>query len=342
MFVFDCVFFLSTLWCFLSWLADYRIYLHIYLHVFFLNSMYNTMMYTFDMKILIHAIHGFGHRPPRGMWSQIWFTKAKGAPLRHINIQKLLIIYIVNGVHFIHLFPEVIPANSSSDYFLKKLAQGPTQTSQRNMLQLRSALSTRMQRVGHLAEATRMSYHGQWYTTHAHRSGLLVCGKYGGQGFRWWHMWFFREVWWILLVYRDWILSKIFSPKSLDLTVRFCEIRNGTVVTFRKWHLVCSKEYMMKLLDDYSYERHQMLYAIKVLLGMKHLHIVSDFHNIAPVEVWHIGTKMVIQDIINFMMLRVDMMHLGRETLPIFVPEIRKSLGDAAGGCWYVMERSGS
>jgi len=43
-------------------------------------------------------------------------------------------------------------------------------------------------------------------------------------------------------------------------------------------------EYMMKLLDDYSYERHQMLYAIKV----------------------------------------VDMMHLGRETLPIFVPEIRK------------------
>ena len=47
-------------------------------------------------------------------------------------------------------------------------------------------------------------------------------------------------------------------------------------------------EYMMKLLDDYSYERHQMLYAIKV----------------------------------------VDMMHLGRETLPIFVPEIRKFAQD--------------
>ena len=39
---------------------------------------------------------------------------------------------------------------------------------------------------------------------------------------------------------------------------------------------------------------------------------------------------MIIQDIINFMTLRVDMMHLGRETLPIFVPEIRKSLGDVA------------
>lgn len=37
-----------------------------------------------------------------------------------------------------------------------------------------------------------------------------------------------------MLVHRDWILSKIFSPKSLDLTLRFCEIRNGTVVTFRK------------------------------------------------------------------------------------------------------------
>lgn len=203
------------------------------------------------------------------------------------------------------------------------------------MLQPRSTLSTRMQRVGHLAEATRMSYHGQWYTTHAHRSGLLVCGKYGGQGFRWWHMWFFREVWWILLVHRDCGVEDL-STKSVD----FDKNRRD----FRKWHLVRSKEYMMKLLDDYSYERHQMLYAIKVMLGMKNLHTFSEFHNIAPVEVlfWHVGTKMVIQDIINFMMLRVDMMHLGRETLPIFVPEIRKSLGDAAGGCWYVMERSGS
>lgn len=81
------------------------------------------------------------------------------------------------------------------------------------MLQPRSTLSTRMQRVGHLAEATRMSYHGQWYTTHAHRSGLLVCGKYGGQGFRWWHMWFFREVWWILLVYRDCRVTEDFFSK---------------------------------------------------------------------------------------------------------------------------------
>ncbi|CAK9094863.1 Uncharacterized protein SCF082_LOCUS44573 [Durusdinium trenchii] len=43
-------------------------------------------------------------------------------------------------------------------------------------------------------------------------------------------------------------------------------------------------EYMMKLVDDNSYERHQMLYSIKV----------------------------------------IDAAHLGRETLPIFVPEIRK------------------
>lgn len=43
-------------------------------------------------------------------------------------------------------------------------------------------------------------------------------------------------------------------------------------------------EYMMKLLDDNSYERKQMLYAIKV----------------------------------------IDLTNLGRETLPIFVPEIRK------------------
>eukprot|EP00913_Durusdinium_trenchii_P029266 g27433.t1 len=46
----------------------------------------------------------------------------------------------------------------------------------------------------------------------------------------------------------------------------------------------CRKEYMMKLVDDNSYERHQMLYSIKV----------------------------------------IDAAHLGRETLPIFVPEIRK------------------
>lgn len=37
----------------------------------------------------------------------------------------------------------------------------------------------------------------------------------------------------------------------------------------------CRKEYMMKLVDDNSYERHQMLYSIKVRLDGKPLNSES-------------------------------------------------------------------
>ncbi|CAJ1402105.1 unnamed protein product [Effrenium voratum] len=52
-----------------------------------------------------------------------------------------------------------------------------------------------------------------------------------------------------------------------------------------------SMEYIMKLVDDNCYKRHKVLYTVKL----------------------------------------VDAIHLGRETLPIFVPEVRKFMQDNAG-----------
>ena len=58
----------------------------------------------------------------------------------------------------------------------------------------------------------------------------------------------------------------------------------------------------MKLLDDNSHERHKVLYTVKVPL--------------VPTRMNHSNA------------FRIDAVHLGRETLPIFVPEVRKFAQD--------------
>ena len=127
-----------------------------------------------------------------------------------------------------------------------------------------------------------------------------------------------------------------------------CSSRHGTTC----------KEYVMKVVDDNCHERHQMLYTVKVLLVKKRdstlafssLHTrcslqsvynpsvcfnpVSQPHTKQDKEKNKKGLQRLRKEAVERCPTvlkansRIDATHLGRETLPIFVPEVRKFAQD--------------